>query len=400
MKMPSHRPAARGLSLIEIMVAMAIGSFLLLGIMQIFSGSSAAFRANEANSRIQENSRFALDFLRRDLRMVGHMGCVNDRTHFAPGVVPTMQSTFFDAAGGDTFEDAPLPLRFDVSIQGYEAVGTEPGDALDIEAAPAVGAAADWSPVLPAELVALGPLAGSDIVVLRYFSAEAIRSYGPARTAFSTPDPVTGEFTFTATFAPFPVEPQRFYGAADCQRARVFQLTTSAGVPGVVSVLGATGSNVVGFEAMESLDGFREFFQAESIVFYTGIGTSGEPALFRARLNTAGRWVGEEIVEGVENFQVLYGFDPQLRDLARDYATATAVNALPGTDTAKWLQVASVKVGILVRNPGVASAPRAEQPFRLMGLQLQPPDAADEPIPRLRRPYESTVSLRNRLRTI
>ncbi|MBE5314212.1 MAG: PilW family protein [Xanthomonadales bacterium] len=398
--MMSNNLKTRGLSLIEIMVALAIGSFLLLGIMQIFSGSSAAFRTNEANSRIQESSRFAMDFLRRDLRMVGHLGCVNDRTHFAPGVVPTLFSTFFDAAAGQTFTNAPLPLRFDLSIQGYEARNTQPGQLVNIAANPAVGAAADWVPALPAPILALNPLAGSDVVVLRYFSAEAVRSYGPARTTFTTPDPVTGQFTFNVSFAPFPVEARRFYGAADCQRARVFQLSTAAGLPGVVSVLGANGANVVGFGAMESLDGFREFFAAESVVFYTGRGVSGEPALFRARLANSGGWVGEEIVEGVENLQVLYGFDPQLRDLTRDYVTANTVDALPGADAAKWLQVSSVKVGILVRNPGVSNTQRAAQPFRLMGLSLQAPLAAQEPIPRLRRAYETTVSLRNRLRTI
>lgn len=389
-----------GLSLIEIMVAMAIGSFLLLGIMQIFSSSSAAFRANEAGGRIQESARFGLDFLRRDLRMVGHLGCVNDRTHFAPGVVPTFFSTFFDAAAGESFGDAPLPLRFDLSIQGYEANGTQPGDAVDLEASPVAGAAADWSPSLPAEVAALSPLRGSDILVVRYFSAEAIRSYGPTRTVFSSPDPVTGEIEFFGDFEPFPVEANRFYGAADCQRARVFQLNAAAGVPGVASVSASTGANEVGFAAMESLDGFREFFAAESIVFYVGEGTGGEPALFRARLNNAGAWVGEEIVEGIETMQLLYGFDPALRDTTRDYMTADEVQAAGGTDIENWLQVSAVRVGLGIRNPGVANTPRLTTPLRLLGVELTAPDAADELLPRLRRTYESTISLRNRLRTI
>ena len=68
----------RGLSLVELMVALAIGLLLLLGLVEIFGASRAAFSSAEGSARIQENSRFALEFLRRDARMAGHMGCLNE----------------------------------------------------------------------------------------------------------------------------------------------------------------------------------------------------------------------------------------------------------------------------------------------------------------------------------
>jgi len=65
-----------GLSLIEIMISLLIGAFLLGGVLQIFIGSKQTYRMQENLSRLQENGRFALDFIGRDLRMAGYWGCL------------------------------------------------------------------------------------------------------------------------------------------------------------------------------------------------------------------------------------------------------------------------------------------------------------------------------------
>ena len=74
--MPEHRTGVRvgGMTLIELMVAMALGSFLLLGAMTVFTQGQAAFRVNESTVRLQEHARLALAFLEDDLRMAGHFG--------------------------------------------------------------------------------------------------------------------------------------------------------------------------------------------------------------------------------------------------------------------------------------------------------------------------------------
>ena len=74
---------AAGLSLIEMMIAMVISLILMLGVVQIFMASRAASRLSEGAARTQENARFALDFLERDIRMAGHMGMdqVTTRNH-------------------------------------------------------------------------------------------------------------------------------------------------------------------------------------------------------------------------------------------------------------------------------------------------------------------------------
>ena len=68
------RGAARGLTLIELLVALAIGSFLLIGAVTVFLQSSATFRTSNAIGRLQEDARYALDELASDIRMAGYFG--------------------------------------------------------------------------------------------------------------------------------------------------------------------------------------------------------------------------------------------------------------------------------------------------------------------------------------
>jgi type IV pilus assembly protein PilW len=67
-----HRQS--GLTLIEIMVALAIGSFLIIGAVQIFSQSRHAFVVNESIARVQETAQFAMDTIEADLRMASNWG--------------------------------------------------------------------------------------------------------------------------------------------------------------------------------------------------------------------------------------------------------------------------------------------------------------------------------------
>jgi len=52
---------ARGFSIVELMVAVAISLLLLTGVVAIFVSSKTSYETNERFSRIEENGRFALD---------------------------------------------------------------------------------------------------------------------------------------------------------------------------------------------------------------------------------------------------------------------------------------------------------------------------------------------------
>ncbi len=66
-----HRSSQRGLSLIELMVALAIAALLLLGLSEIFIGSKNVYRLQEGMSRVQENARFVLQYMEQNVRMAG-----------------------------------------------------------------------------------------------------------------------------------------------------------------------------------------------------------------------------------------------------------------------------------------------------------------------------------------
>lgn len=61
-----------GLSLIELMIAMAIGSFLIIGITQIFIDNKRSYSFQQNLSENQEGSRFALLFLQQEFSKAGY----------------------------------------------------------------------------------------------------------------------------------------------------------------------------------------------------------------------------------------------------------------------------------------------------------------------------------------
>lgn len=74
MKRPHHLPASRclrGFSLIELMVAMAIGLIIAAASFSAYLGAAGASRIAEAQSRMNEDAQAALSLLTQQLRMAG-----------------------------------------------------------------------------------------------------------------------------------------------------------------------------------------------------------------------------------------------------------------------------------------------------------------------------------------
>jgi len=72
--MSMNRKSQAGLTLVELMVALAIGSFLIIGAVQIYNQSRQAFVVNESIARVQETAQFAMDTIEADLRMASNWG--------------------------------------------------------------------------------------------------------------------------------------------------------------------------------------------------------------------------------------------------------------------------------------------------------------------------------------
>lgn len=73
-----HRQA--GLSLIELMISLGLGIFLLSGMLQTAVSSKQAFDITQASSSVQDTSRFSFEFISSSLRSAGFVnaGSIND----------------------------------------------------------------------------------------------------------------------------------------------------------------------------------------------------------------------------------------------------------------------------------------------------------------------------------
>jgi len=64
-------PHNRGFTLIELMVALALGVILLLSITQIFAGMKSSYRFQENMARVQEQGRIAINMIANQARQAG-----------------------------------------------------------------------------------------------------------------------------------------------------------------------------------------------------------------------------------------------------------------------------------------------------------------------------------------
>jgi prepilin-type N-terminal cleavage/methylation domain-containing protein len=69
-----------GLSLVELMVAMALAVLLMAGVLSIFQSTKVTYLTNEKTARLQENGRLALELMMYDLRAAGYGGCARATT--------------------------------------------------------------------------------------------------------------------------------------------------------------------------------------------------------------------------------------------------------------------------------------------------------------------------------
>ena len=399
---------ARGMSLIELMIALLIGLILLIGVIQVFSASRASYQLSQGVARNQENGRFAMDFLSRDLRMVGHAGCVNDQSLLAQdasGAITggNIRSLFMSGADRDANNVAGLlfPLRFDLGVQGFEANGTAPGDSLTLPATPAAGAAANWTPALPSQISGLNPVAGSDIVVMRFLSAEQAPLTALTLGATST-------LQYATSSAAVATEGSGLYAIADCSSATVFQ---AASAPSTTSIsVAISGLNKSGLSYVSGNDGALSYkaggtmlFRAETRVYYVALNqATNSPSLYRTRwIATPGASAlqasTEEMVEGVESIQLLYGEDAQNNFSLPPSGHITKINTAAtiggAANTARWRRVGAVQMALLVRDGDTEkSRALAASHFSLLQVSMTPPNDG-----RYRSVYETTIAMRNRL---
>ena len=65
----------KGLSIVELMVALLLGLFLVSGVTGMYISSKQTYRMTDNLSRLQESMRFSLEFMSKDIRMAGYLPC-------------------------------------------------------------------------------------------------------------------------------------------------------------------------------------------------------------------------------------------------------------------------------------------------------------------------------------
>lgn len=395
-----------GLSLVELMVALVIASLLGIGIVQIFGGTRAAFNTNSAVARAQENSRFAIGFIENDLRMVGHLGLTNEQ-----GYLTTNIFNHLSPDGRSNSTNTPFLYRMHISVQGYGFIGTDGFNTLYtmLDEPDVAASAAAWSPALPSELgIEAKALAGSDVLLLRFLSAENVplKDISADATVAANID-LSGKILWDNT------QPGSENFMAD---GGVFALTNytlmslfyanPALTDTALAPMGAGGNNQVGWPAIagrpDELDYGRgsSLYKYEVSAYYIALGADGQPALWRRRLGADGKLLApEELVPGVEMMQVTYGVvtaDPRRGDQPTRYLTAQGIEggSWRATSEARWADVVSVRVGLLMRgNLPSGTAQEVNFERNVGGMRIMPPEDR-----RLRHVYETQVALRNRNR--
>ena len=130
MKHSSHMQAfavrrrQRGLSLVELMVAMTIGAVLIFGATQVFLNSRNSYGVNESVARLQESARYAMSVIEPDVRMANYWGLS------ATAPIPAAQPVTAGACGATFVVDFPNNLVGDNNTYQLSADSTAACDAL------------------------------------------------------------------------------------------------------------------------------------------------------------------------------------------------------------------------------------------------------------------------------
>ncbi len=331
----------RGFTLVELMIALLLGLLLMGGVAQVFSSSSKTYRVHEGLSRIQENGRFAMEFLKRDIRMADFWGCANRVNKVTNNLDPLNGGTSWQYNFGNG------------GLVGTDGGGNTP-DSIILRGA--FGAGLTVQPPY-------GPQASANLKVV----TNNIINQGDILIV------------------------------SDCESADVFQMTNPNNTtnPPVVHNTGsgdtpgnynATNPGCPGANAhclSKVYEGDAQIFRAQTIAYSIATGASGQPALFRDDgINPA-----QELVDGVANLQILYGED---NDAPGAAGFGTADYYVPASSVTDMENVVSVKISLLLQSyeDNLTDSPVT---VAYNGGNIT---AADE---RLYQVFNSSVTIRNRV---
>ncbi len=334
----SFSSAVRGLTLVELMVAMLIGLLLIGGTISIFISTQQTYRTQEAMSRVQETGRFAIERIARDTREAGHAGCPGGNINN----ILNVSDAGYDASIHDDVQAFAKPP------------GTLPdryvrGDFLTINRMTSSGR----------DLVAAGNGAGN-VPPIVLDGAEAGVAMGTIVMVVDQTGSSCERFQHNANES-----------AANLNRSQ------SPGGPGN---LPPQSANYTEFS------GPIDLLALSTTAYFVGESTASPDRTSLFRMNLAMGADPREIAEGVYDMRIDYGLDDNGDGRVDRYVAADAMTS------SDWADAAAVRVHLLVNNgaeDNVVEQPRTNLYF---GGGLF--DADDR---RLYQTFTTTIAARNRL---
>jgi type IV pilus assembly protein PilW len=331
-----------GIGLVEIMISLVLGLLVTGAIVQIYLTTK---RQNDMQTSLtgrQESARFAAQIIQRDAQMAGFRGCLRD--------LGTVKNTL----------NTPTDFLYDYGqhVVGFDNAAGLPGSITNV-------------------------VAGTDVLTLRTLDDPGIVL--AANMASSSANPV-----IAAGLDPAPLANGDIALVADCTGASVFQLKTYNPGTGALVRAGATGPGNASLNLGRRYSAGAQVFRLRTTTYYISESASGTgPALWRR----VGLAPAQELAEGIENMQVLYGEDTDTDQAPDVYRTAAEITAAGG-----WGRVVSLQVALLAAGTQDRVADADERTFTLLDEVVDPTAggtvASDG---RLRRVLTFTVAMRNRL---
>jgi type IV pilus assembly protein PilW len=289
----------KGFSLIELMVAILLSTILIGGAVSLYVVSKDSYVEVEQAAAVAENARFTMQVLNRSLRHVAFFGPVGFLTGDEIDTTAIAGTTIVGDCTGQAAALSTTNLLFGLD--------------LDDDTETAFGCIDDAR-------------AGTDVLVVKFLQPSPVYDEDPAIA-----NPV---FDGVLDFPPTPgIDAQSYYVAANGERA--------------VAFFGGSPDDIPDVGPGELYAGAVAFPYAFNLFYVREDPGSGIPKLSRKTLEwngTAMQVVTEDLVEGVENLQFLFGEDT---DAVPDGIPNAFVNATNVTD---WNNVVTARAFAVTRS--------------------------------------------------
>lgn len=333
-----------GLSIVELMISVVIGLVVIAGAVQVVLNGKRNFLDQDEVTFIQNNARYAVDTLSRDLRMAGYLGCAGQGTAHVANSINSPDPTYISLAGLQGFDGSagtsgfPADYRDDVKSGTDSFIVRRADDSVELDVKHHNAHAAQLDVWQQHNYQASTPLIIADATCKNIGFFEVSGPNGlPSNNIVHNTGASTNNCT-TIIKGNFVCEPS--CTPTNCKGANV-----SNGSYG-------PGAKVMGFLA-------HAYYIGESSV------VSSMPALKRRVLNsnTGTTMFTEELALGVEDMQVTYGVDIDGNGAVDRFVDASAMdlNGNGVITAAEWEQALTVQVTLVMRSQNVGQLPPEER---------------------------------------